>query len=433
MRYLAGLCGIVLLAGGCSGDTADAGGSTTVAPASSTTVAPPATTGATTTTAAQATTTSTNLAEGEATTSTTTTTTTTEPPELLGVEVVQIAELATPLVITAPVGDDRLFVAEREGMVRIVDADGRVGEEPFLNMTDTVGSLGVEQGLLGMAFHPSYKENGRFFVYYTDTNDDTVLAEYTVSDDPSVADGESAREVMFFNQPTERHNGGMVEFGPDGYLYVAVGDGGDGGHNGQKTDTLFGTIVRIDVDGGDPYAVPDDNPFIGNDRARPEIYSYGHRNIQGATLHPQSGRLWTHEHGPQGGDEINLPEPAVNYGWPVITYGVNYGIGTAIGEGTEKPGMAQPLYYWVPSIAPSGMSFYDGDAFPDWRGNLFVGSLKFRLLVRLEIAAGKVVHEERMLQGTLGRIRDVRQGPDGLLYLLTDADDGLLVRLRPAE
>jgi glucose/arabinose dehydrogenase len=173
---------------------------------------------------------------------------------------------------------------------------------------------------------------------------------------------------------------------------------------------------------------------VGRPDARPEIYSYGHRNIQGATLHPSTGQLWTHEHGPQGGDEINLPAPGVNYGWPVISYGVNYGIGTAIGEGTEKAGMAQPLHHWTPSIAPSGMAFYAGHRFPGWRGDLFVGSLKFELLLRLELEDGRVVGEERLLEEALGRIRDVRQGPDGLLYLLTDASgDGQLVRLVPLD
>ena len=190
-----------------------------------------------------------------------------------------------------------------------------------------------------------------------------------------------------------------------------------------------GSVIRLNDDG----SIPADNPFVDRGDARPEIYSFGHRNIQGATLHPKSGRLWTHEHGPQGGDEINLPQPGVNYGWPVITYGVNYGIGTKIGEGTEKPGMAQPLYYWVPSIAPSGMAFYFGDRFPAWHGNLFVGSLKFRLLVRLVIENDRVVHEERLLEDELGRIRDVRTGPDGMIYLLTDEDDGRLVRLIPAS
>ena len=187
-------------------------------------------------------------------------------------------------------------------------------------------------------------------------------------------------------------------------------------------------MIRLNEDG----SIPADNPFVGRRGVRPEIYSYGHRNIQGATLEPSTGRLWTHEHGPQGGDEINLPEPGVNYGWPVITHGANYGIGTAIGEGTEKPGMAQPLHYWVPSIAPSGMTFYDGERFPNWQGDLFIGSLKFNMLVRLELEDGRVVHEERMLEDALGRIRDVRQGPDGLLYLLTDESDGELVRLVPA-
>jgi glucose/arabinose dehydrogenase len=179
--------------------------------------------------------------------------------------------------------------------------------------------------------------------------------------------------------------------------------------------------------------VPSNNPFVGRSDALPEIYSYGHRNIQGATLDPRNGRLWTHEHGPQGGDEINLPRPGLNYGWPVITYGANYFTGTAIGEGQAKPGMEQPLYQWTPSIAPSGMAFYDGNAFPGWQGDLFVGALKFRQLVRLEVRDDEVVHEERLLTDRLGRIRDVRLGPDGLLYLLTDANNGRLVRLVPVD
>ena len=156
-------------------------------------------------------------------------------------------------------------------------------------------------------------------------------------------------------------------------------------------------------------------------------------NVQGAAMHPVTGELWAHEHGPQGGDELNVIRAGVNYGWPVITYGVNYVVGTRIGEGTHKKGMAQPLHHWVPSIAPSGMAFYTADRFPQWHGNLFIGSLKFRQLVRLELRGEQVVHEERMLQDILGRIRDVRQGPDGYLYLLTDASDGVLARLQPGE
>ena len=163
-----------------------------------------------------------------------------------------------------------------------------------------------------------------------------------------------------------------------------------------------------------------------------EIYSLGNRNVQEAALHPATGELWTHEHGPQGGDEVNVIRAGRNYGWPVITYGVNYGIGTRIGEGTHKAGLEQPLHHWVPSIAPSGMAFYTGERFPRWRGDVFVGALRDRLLVRLRFDGERLVREERMLEDTLGRIRDVRSGPDGYLYLLTDADNGALVRLEPA-
>ncbi len=212
-----------------------------------------------------------------------------------------------------------------------------------------------------------------------------------------------------------------------GFLFVTLGDRGRS-TLAQDLDEPHGSVIRLHDDG----RVPGDNPFVDRTGARPEIFSYGNRNVQGAALHPGTGELWTHEHGPQGGDEVNVIRAGTNYGWPVITYGVNYGIGTRIGEGTDKPGMAQPLYYWVPSIAPSGMAFYTGDRFPGWRGNLLVGSLKFRLLVRLELDGEKVVHEERLLQGRLGRIRDVRQGPDGYVYLLTDDDNGKLARLEPA-
>jgi glucose/arabinose dehydrogenase len=163
----------------------------------------------------------------------------------------------------------------------------------------------------------------------------------------------------------------------------------------------------------------------------PEKFTLGNRNIQGAALHPQTGELWANEHGPQGGDEINIIRPGVNYGWPDITFGVNYVIGTRIGEGTHKTGMAQPLYYWVPSIAPSGMTFYKGDRFPRWRGNLFIGALKDQMLVRLTLDGEKVISEERLLKNIFGRIRDVQQGLDGFLYILTDERDGMLVRLEP--
>ena len=192
-------------------------------------------------------------------------------------------------------------------------------------------------------------------------------------------------------------------------------------------DQEFAEIVRINPDG----SIPADNPFVGRSEALPAIYSLGHRNVQGATLHPVTGRLWTAEHGAQGGDEINRPEAGKNYGWPIITYGRDYS-GAPIGEGTAKPGLEQPFHYWDPSIAPSGMTFYTGDRFPQWRDNLFIGSLKFGLLVRLELKPTGVSHEERLFEALGERIRDVRQGPDGLLYLLTDSPEGRILRVEPA-
>jgi glucose/arabinose dehydrogenase len=195
----------------------------------------------------------------------------------------------------------------------------------------------------------------------------------------------------------------------------------------QNLRSLLGKLVRINPDG----SVPADNPFVGRDDARPEIFSYGHRNVQAATLNPATQRLWIVDHGARGGDEINLPEAGKNYGWPVITYGRDY-TGLKIGEGTAKEGMEQPVFYWDPSIAPSGAAFYTANKFPGWKDNLFVGSLKFDCLVRLELDGSRVTGEERLLQKLDERIRDVRQGPDGYLYLLTDSPEGRILRLEPA-
>lgn len=217
---------------------------------------------------------------------------------------------------------------------------------------------------------------------------------------------------------------------PDGLLFLTLGERYVRKDEAQKLDNHLGKIIRIDKDG----RVPADNPFVGRAGALPEIWSYGHRNVQGATLAPD-GTLWTHEHGPQGGDEINLPQPGRNYGWPVITYGENYGGGPIGGGITAKEGMEQPLHYWVPSIAPSGMAFLSSERYgPAWVGNLFVGSLKFGYLDRIELSApfkGRVVREHKLLAELGARIRDVRQGPDGLLYVLTDNARGRLIRLLP--
>jgi glucose/arabinose dehydrogenase len=225
-----------------------------------------------------------------------------------------------------------------------------------------------------------------------------------------------------------RHFGSRLVFDRSGHLYVTLGERGDQ-ERAQRMDEHLGKVVRLHDDG----RIPADNPFRSRPGALPEIFSLGNRNVQGAALHPVTGELWAHEHGPQGGDELNVIRAGANYGWPVITYGRNYGTGTQIGEGTHKAGMVQPLHYWVPSIAPSGMAFYSGERFARWRGNLFVGALKDEMLVRLTLDGEKVVGEERMLQGRLGRIRDVREGPDGYLYLLTDESSAVLARIEPAD
>ncbi len=323
--------------------------------------------------------------------------------------------------------DGRMLVTERPGRLRIVGRDGRLARQP-------VGGLPkIEEhgqgGLLDVALHPRFAENALVYLSYAERGDGgygTAVLRGRLADDRL-----DAVQVIYRQAPKSRggrHFGSRLVFDRAGFLYVTQGDRGEQ-ERAQDLGDLAAKVVRLHDDG----RVPGDNPFVGKPGARPEIFTLGNRNVQGAALHPATGELWTHEHGPQGGDEVNVLRKGVNYGWPVITYGVNYGIGTKIGEGTAKPGMAQPLHYWVPSIAPSGMAFYTGDRFPRWRGDLFVGALRDQLLVRLRLDGEKVVKEERMLQGAVGRIRDVRQGPDGYLYLLTDSSSGAIVRLEPAR
>jgi glucose/arabinose dehydrogenase len=322
--------------------------------------------------------------------------------------------------------DGRMLVTERAGRLRVVGADGRLAPRP-VDGVPQVAEVG-QGGLLDVALHPGFAENGWVYLSFAARDGTGVGTE--------VARGKLAGDRLVDLQPIfrmlpksggGRHFGSRLVFDRAGYLYVTLGERGDQ-DRAQRLDDHAGKIVRLHDDG----RVPQDNPFVKQAGAKPETYSLGNRNVQGAALHPRTGELWAHEHGPQGGDEVNVIRAGVNYGWPVITYGVNYGIGTRIGEGTAKPGMAQPIHYWVPSIAPSGMAFYEGDRFPRWKGDLFVGALRDRMLVRLRLDGEKVVKEERMLQGTLGRIRDVRAGPDGFVYLLTDEADGRLVRLEPA-
>lgn len=320
----------------------------------------------------------------------------------------------------------RFLVTERAGRMRVVEPDGKIG--PALQGLPKVDA-GGQGGLLDLVLDSGFASNRTVYFCYSEPGEggnSTALAKARLSTDRSRL--EDVR-VIFSQKPkvsSRMHFGCRIVEARDGALFLVMGDRYSRMQDAQRLDNHIGKVVRITKDG----AAAEGNPFAGRQGALPEIWSYGHRNAQGATL-AADGRFWMHEHGPQGGDEINLPEPGRNYGWPVITYGENYG-GGKIGEGlTARPGMEQPLHHWVPSIAPSGMVFLASDRYgPEWKGNLFLGSLKFTHLARLELAGGKVAREHRLLQG-VGRVRDVRQGPDGLLYLLTDSSDGKLLRVVP--
>jgi glucose/arabinose dehydrogenase len=320
--------------------------------------------------------------------------------------------------------DERILVTERAGRLRIV-RDGQLDPEPIAGVPPVYAS--GQGGLLDVALDPEFASNRLIYLSYAaegDGGNSTRVARAALGDGRL-----EDLEVIFTAQPLARaskHFGSRLAFDPAGYLFITVGERGQG-ERAQDLGDHNGTVIRLHPDG----SVPADNPFVSAAGARPEIFSYGHRNAQGLAIHPETGVPWLHEHGARGGDEVNVVRPGVNYGWPVITYGIDY-TGAPIGEGTHKEGMAQPIYYWVPSIAPSGMAFYDGDAFPEWRGDLFVGALRSRLLARLELDGEQVVAEERLLEGAIGRIRDVEVGPDGYLYLLTDEPDGALYRLEPA-
>ena len=327
--------------------------------------------------------------------------------------------------------DGRMLVTEREGRIRIVSKDFKLDPKPVEGLPEIVAT--GQGGLFDVAIHPQYAQNGWVYWAYNAPGPGgwgTVLVRGKLSRDMS-SYRMSDIQVLFSMEPktrTGQHFGGRIVFDGKGMVYLTLGDRGDK-PRAQKLDDHAGSVIRLHDDG----RVPADNPFVNRTGAKPEKFTLGNRNMQGAALHPQTGELWTHEHGPQGGDEINVMRAGRNYGWPVITYGVNYGIGTKIGEGNSKAGMEQPLHYWVPSIAPSGMAFYAGDKFPNWKGNLLIGALRDEMLVRLELNGEKVVREERLLKAQIGRIRDVRVGPDGFVYLLTDERDGAVLRLEPVK
>ena len=321
-----------------------------------------------------------------------------------------------------PGGD--MLITERPG--RLLRVDGETRQATTVRGLPAIASIG-QGGLLDVTLHPEFASNRLIYISFSGADDNGVGTE--VARGRLVGDTLENVEVIFRALPKSqggRHFGSRLLFDANGYLLITLGERGDR-PRAQDIGDHAGSVIRVNDDG----SVPASNPFVANAGAKPEIFTYGNRNVQGIALDAASGRVWAHEHGPQGGDEVNVLVSGRNYGWPVITYGRNYVTGTAIGEGTHKDGMQQPRHYWTPSIAPSGMTLYTGDKFPAWRGNLFVGALKFRLLVRLELRGDTIIREERMLEDVLGRIRDVRTGPDGYIYLLTDQADGVLARLEP--
>ena len=327
------------------------------------------------------------------------------------------------------IGGARLLVTERPGRMRVVEANGQLGE-PLAGVPPVVAQ--GQGGLLDVITDRDFERNRTVYFCYSEpassgSANSTAMARAVLSADARQL--EQVR-VIFSQKPkfaSRLHFGCRIAQAADGNLFLALGDRFQRMADAQTLDNHHGKVVRVRPDG----SVPSDNPFVKTAGALPEIWSIGHRNPQGLAMGPD-GRLWETEHGPQGGDEINRPEPGKNYGWPVITFGENYG-GGAIGEGiTAKPGLEQPLHQWTPSIAASGMAFVSSERYgADWVGNLLVGSLKFRYLARLTLDGAKVVKEERLLPDLKERVRDVRQGPDGFVYLLTDERDGALLRLLP--
>ena len=329
--------------------------------------------------------------------------------------------------------DGRMLVTERKGLLRVVTPDGEVSGAIY--GVPEVEARG-QGGLLDVALDPAFAENRLVYLSYAEAGEGrlngTAVARGRLEGDSAFQLKDV--EVIFRQQPkkdSHLHFGSRLVFDKDGHLFIALGERSRVGmrEEAQALDSHLGKVVRIFPDG----SVPEDNPFIGQDGAQPEIWSYGHRNQQGAALHPETGQLWTNEHGPRGGDELNIAHAGRNYGWPLVSHGVNYDL-TPVGTGEKSaPGIEDPIHHWTPSIGVSGMAFYTADAIPGWTGNLFVGGLARPGLYRLTLDGDRVTGEERLLADLGKRIRDVRQGPDGALYLLTDAPNGEILRIIRAE
>jgi aldose sugar dehydrogenase len=323
--------------------------------------------------------------------------------------------------------DGGMLVTEREGRLRLV-RDGELHPEPIAGVPGDLRASG-QGGLLDVVLDPAFAANGLVYLSYAAGRGDGAQ---TLRVARGRLEGHGLVDVatIFTAEPWSgggRHFGSRLAFGADGLLYVTMGDRGDD-DRAQDLGDHAGSVFRLHPDG----RVPDDNPFVGRAGAKPEIFTYGNRNPQGMAVDPVTGTIWTHEHGPRGGDEVNRLEAGANFGWPRTTHGVAYS-GLAIGDGADAPGVTAPLHVWVPSIAPSGLAVYRGEAFPAWDGDLLVGALRAQKLVRVDLEDGNVVGEEVILEDRIGRIRDVRVGPDGFVYLLNDEGDGGLFRLVPAD
>lgn len=322
-----------------------------------------------------------------------------------------------------PNGD--MLVAEREGVLsRFSKTDGL---HPIKGLPP-IRAKG-QGGLMDLKLHPQYEENGWLYISYSYIDETNSRAGNTAIIRAKLINDELTQiEPIYKGTPattTNHHFGNRMVFDQAGYLYFSNGERGARDVFPQKLDNTNGKIHRLNDDG----SIPKDNPFVGQENAIPSIYSYGHRNPQGLVLHPVTGEIWEHEHGPRGGDEINLIKPGSNYGWPVITYGINY-IGTVITDLKEKEGMEQPLHYYLPSIAPCGMAFLDSDIYPAWKNNLFIGSLRFQYLERVVLSGTTVIYQEKMLEELSSRVRDVRVGPDGYLYVAVEGP-GRILKILP--
>ncbi|NTY92062.1 PQQ-dependent sugar dehydrogenase [Pseudomonas putida] len=338
--------------------------------------------------------------------------------------------LRNPWALAFLPGGKDMLVTERAGNLRVVNAEGKVG--PPISGVPKVWAEG-QGGLLDVVLSPEFDKDRTVYLSYAEEGSDgkagTAVGRGQLSEDRARLDNFS---VIFRQQPklsVGNHFGSRLVFDRDGYLFIALGENNQR-PTAQDLDKLQGKIVRILPDG----EVPKDNPFVGKDNVRPEIWSFGHRNQQGAALNPWTGKLWTHEHGPRGGDEINIPEPGKNYGWPIATHGINYSLlPIPEAKGKHVDGMVDPHHVWEKSPGISGMAFYDSSTFKAWDHNLFIGALATQELIRLQLKGDKVVHEERLLGDLKARIRDVRVGPDGYIYVLTDDKDGALLKVGLAD